>query len=41
MQSLTHAACCSAEVTMLLNTDGLCGPVMTNMFGKPVVAMPR
>jgi hypothetical protein len=26
---------------MLDSTDGLCGPVIMNMFGKPCVVSPR
>lgn len=29
------------DTGMLLSTDGLCGPVIMNMFGNPWLAMPR
>ena len=40
-QSLIQSTCCSIETIMLLSTDGLPGPVIMNMFGKPAVIRPR
>src|SRR5579863_1264292 len=34
-------ACCSMHGSMLLNTDGLPGPVMMNRLGNSAVASPR
>ena len=34
-QSAIQSTCCSIEMTMLLSTDGLPGPVIVNRFGKP------
>ena len=41
MQSAVHSTCCSMETIMFVSTDGLPGPVMVNMFGKPATARPR
>ena len=37
----TKSTCCSIDTGMLDSTDGLCGPVMVNRFGKPALIRPR
>src|SRR5262245_25066224 len=41
MQSDTHSTCCSADTMTFDNADGLPGPVIVNMFGKPATMSPR
>ena len=41
MQSEIHSTCCSMDIIMLVNTEGLPGPDTMNMFGKPAVLRPR
>ena len=41
MSPAIHSTFCSIATGMLDSTDGLCGPVMTNRFGKPRVVRPR
>jgi hypothetical protein len=41
MQSAIQSTCCSIEIIMFENTDGLAGPVMVNRFGKPWTINPR
>ena len=40
-QSQIHTTCCSIDTIMFVSTDGLPGPVIVNMFGKPAPARPR
>ena len=40
MHAAIQLICCSIDVTMLVKTEGLPGPVTMNMFGKPEIAMP-
>ena len=39
--SVIQSTCCSIDVVMFDSTDGLPGPVIMNMFGKPTVDTPR
>ncbi|CAB4724361.1 unannotated protein [freshwater metagenome] len=41
MQSVIQSTCCSIEMIMLESTDGLCGPVTMNRFGKSLAMRPR
>ena len=41
IQSAIHSTCCSIDTGMFDSTEGLCGPVIVNRFGKPPIAMPR
>src|SRR5262245_39317912 len=41
MQAVIHSTWCSIEVTMLVRTEGLPGPVTVNRFGKPATPNPR
>ena len=41
MRPAIHSTFCSIATGMLDSTDGLCGPVMMNRFGKPRVVRPR
>ena len=40
-QSLIQSTCCSIDTIMLLNTDGLPGPVTVKKLGKPTTLRPR
>ena len=40
-QSAIHSTCCSMALIMFVSTDGLPGPVIVNMFGKPGIISPR
>jgi hypothetical protein len=39
--SAIQSTCCSMDTTMLLNTDGLPGPVTRKRFGNPARPIPR
>src|SRR4029077_8032193 len=41
LHAVTHSTCCSIDTGMFDSTDGLCGPVIVNRFGKPALIRPR
>ena len=41
MKSAMKSMCCSMLTGMLLRTEGLPGPVIMNMLGKPATWRPR